>query len=245
MDSFLGAGNLYLDRLASDGTSQGLKQVSVSKFELSTESELKEQISKGRDDFGQVLASVNLPGKTKINLTFDQVDSDVLAMAFMGTATALTQASGSVADQDFVAIADRYVELGKEVVTNVVVKDETDTTTHVVDVDYIVEPTLGLIQAVAGGGITDGATLHVSFDHAEITGKKVEVGNNPIIRARLVLDGKNLTNGKRCKVVIAKARFSSSAVNDYLSGEFFEAPLEGLAEIPDGGGSAVVHTDYD
>ncbi len=41
-NGFLGAGDLYIDRRDSDGNLTGLKLIGSGKFELNTESEMKE-----------------------------------------------------------------------------------------------------------------------------------------------------------------------------------------------------------
>lgn len=238
MDSFLGAGDLYFDRLTSAGVSQGAKlEGSCSKFALNPESELKEQTGKGRDNYGQVIAAATLPGKTNISLTLNQLDASNLAVAFLGDVVAGSQGAGSIdagTPTAVVAIHDRYVEIGKEQLSNVVVKDATDTTTYEVGTDYIIHARLGMIKALSTGAIGDGDTLHISGDYAAITYEQITGGTSPIIRARLVLDGVNYVNGRNCKVVVKSARLKPSTEVDFLSDDFLPLELEGVCEIPEG-----------
>jgi hypothetical protein len=170
MESFLGAGDLYFDRLTSAGVSQGAwLEGAAGKFALNPESELKEQTGKGRSNYGQVISSATLPGKTNISLILNQLDAKNLAVAFLGDVVDGQQASGSIDAGSPIAvdaIHDRYVEIGKEQLSNVVVKDETDTTTYEEGTDYIIHARLGMIKVLSAGSIANGDTVHISGDYA-------------------------------------------------------------------------------
>ena len=235
-DSFLGSGRVFIDRLSDAGVPTGLKIAGAcTKFEINTESELKEQLSKGRDDYGQVLTSVTLPGKSNISLTLNQLDADNLAMAFLGSKTQDNQASGTVTSEAVTAHLGYYSDLAFESVSAVVVKDETDTTTYNVDDDYTVDTRLGMIYAVDGGAISEGDVLHISYDYAAVTKEKIVGADSPILRASLILDGKNMVNGRNVRVIVPLARLKPSTAVDFLSDDFLPLELEGLCEIPDGG----------
>jgi hypothetical protein len=235
MESFLGSGDLYMDRLTDAGVQQGAKTTgSATKFALNPESEIKEQIGKGRTTHGQVSASATMPGKTNINITLNQLDAENLAVAFLGDVSAFTQASGSISGEAITAHADRYTELAKEAVSNVVVKDDADTTTYVEGTDYILHERLGMVKPLSTGDIADGATLHVNYDHAEVTAEKITGGTSPIIRARLLLDGKNFVDGRNCKVLVYDARLRPNTEVDFLSDDFLPLDLTGVCEIPEG-----------
>lgn len=248
-DSFLGAGDLYFDRLTDAGVPQGAKiEGSCTQFALNPESEIKEQTGRGRDNYGQVIAAATLPGKTNIKVTLNQLDAQNLAVAFLGDVVAGGQEAGSIAagaPAVVTARLDRYVEIGKEVLSNVVVKDATDTTTYVAGTDYIVHARLGMIKVLSTGAIVNGATLHVSGDYGAAAWQKIRGGRSPIIRARMVLDGKNYVNGRNCKVLVKNARLKPSTEVDFLSEDFLPLELEGVCEIPEGEDEAVEIFYYD
>lgn len=56
------------------------------KFEIQSESEVRELISRKRESYGQVLKAVTLPGTTTITCDVNDPDKDVLRVAFYGTA---------------------------------------------------------------------------------------------------------------------------------------------------------------
>jgi hypothetical protein len=237
-DSFLGSGDLYFDRLTAAGVSQGAKIAGAcSKFALNPESEIKEQTGRGRENYGQVIAAATLPGKTNISITLNQLDAENLAVAFLGDVVAGQQASGLIdvgSPVELLAILDRYIEIGKEELSSVVVKDATDVTTYVAGTDYVLHARLGMIKVLSTGSITAGAEIHVSGAYAEVNYEKITGGTSPIIRARLVLDGKNYVNGRNCKVLVKNARLKPSTEVDFLSEDFLPLELEGVCEIPEG-----------
>lgn len=238
-ESFLGSGRVFIDRLTDAGVATGLKIAGAcTKFEINTESELKEQTSKGRDDYGQVLASVTLPGKSNISLTLNQLDAENLAMAFLGSQSPNDQAAGTVASgtpEAVIAHVGYYSDLEFEMVSTVVVKDDSDSTTYVAGTDYEVDARLGLIKTLAGGSISEGDTLHVSYTYAKVDKTKIVGADSPILRASLLLDGKNMVNGKDVHVRVPLARLKPSSAVDFLSDDFLPLELEGLCEIPDDG----------
>jgi hypothetical protein len=193
---------------------------------------MREQTGRGRTNYGQVIASATLPGRTNINLTLNQLDAENMALAFLGDVSAFSQASATGATVSLTGIYDRWVEIGKEQISNLVVKDETDTTTYEVDVDYAVNTRLGLIKVIKES--LDGSTLNLTFDAAEVTASKIVGGTSPIIRCRLLLDGKNYVNGRNCKVLVYSARLRPTTEVDFLSEDFLPLELEGLCEIPEG-----------
>ena len=244
MDGFLGAGDLYIDRRDSSSNLTGLQLIGAGKLELFAEAELKEQTGKGRSTYGQVITSATLPGKTNIKITLTEVDKEVLAIAFLGSVAAANQASGSVlvgTPEAIVAHHDKHTELAYESVSAVVVKDETDTTTHVEGDDYEVDTRLGLIKVLSTGSIADGATIHISYTYAAVTKDKITAADSPVISCRVLLDGINYANNKDVKVIIDLARLKPSSAVDFLADDFLPLELEGLCEIVDGSSPFEVH----
>lgn len=237
-DSFLGAGDLYIDRLTSAGVSQGAKVAGAcTQFSLIPESEIKEQTGRGRSNYGQVIAAATLPGKTSIKLTLNQLDAENLALAFLGSTAAGTQESGTISAASPIAVTaihDKWIEIGKEDLSSVVVKDVTDTTTYDVGDDYELNTRLGLIKILSTGAISDEAVVHVSGAYGAVAWTKITGADSPVIRAKLILDGINYVDGRNCKVVVKNARLKPSTEVDFLSEDFLPLELEGVCEIPSG-----------
>lgn len=121
--SFIGTGDLYMDRLTSAGVSTGLVKVgNATKFALKVATESKEMLGRGRANAGQTLASVTKITATTISLSLNQLDLATLATVFMGDRVAQTGAGGNVSNETITAATGKHVELLHGGLTNVVVK---------------------------------------------------------------------------------------------------------------------------
>ena len=244
-ESFYGYGNILFDRRDSSGNLTGLRAVgSCSKMELQSNSEIIEQQGRGLETLGKTIASVIKPGNDTFAASLDQVDKENMAIAFLGQVVADNQSSGSVdagSPLALVAHLGRQIEIGYESLSTVVVKDETDTTTHVLGTDYNLNAELGLIEPLVGGGIAEDDVLHLSFDYAEVNRDKIEAGSNTLIEGRLVLFGINLATNKRVKVEIDDLQIKPSSVIDFLADEFLPLELEGTCRVSGGNPPFVVY----
>lgn len=232
--SFIGSGNILIDVLTDAGVSRGFQiKGNATSLEIKPDSERKEQLGRGRDNYGQVIASVVIPKPTTIGIKLDQVDSELLAMAFSGESEAINQSAGSATDQVVVAKKGRWVELGKINLTDVglVVTNSGATTTYVKGTDFDINYRLGMICALDSGAITDGQELRVDYSWAAKTGKRIRGGTRSSIRASIKLDGYNRVDGKNVIVTVPLTRLNSSQAVDFLNGNWIEVPLSGVVEM--------------
>jgi hypothetical protein len=123
IQSFIGSGDLYIDRLTGAGVSTGfVKTGNVVKMAVQVETETKKLTSKGRDTYGQTLAEIPRITGTNISLTVNQQDVALLAAQTMGEAVELSGAGGTVPAEALVAAHDKYVELAHGGISAVTVK---------------------------------------------------------------------------------------------------------------------------
>lgn len=241
--SFLGNSNVLIDVLTDEGVATGLQlKGNCPSLSIKTDSERIEQIGCGRDNFGQVIASATFAKPATLSFTLDQVDQDMFAMAFFGTNSAFTQASGTVSEaQEVTTVPDRWVEIGKYMISDVVVKDAaTGAITYVNGTHYEINPRLGMIKAISGvsGGIADNAAVDITYAHAAIAGIQMKAMTSTNVRVRLVLDGKNFADGREFKLDIYQARLAPSGDFGFQAGsdkKFMEAQFEATMETPTGG----------
>lgn len=235
MDGFIGVGDLYIDRLAADGSSQGLLPAGNSvKLEIKANADSNDLVSRGRDTAGQVLASVTKQQPADLAISINQVDHTNLALAFMGDTAAINETGGTNTDQPVTALLDKWVELGGREVSSVVVTDDTSSTTYVEGTDYMVNARMGWIKPLSTGTITDAQALLATFDTGAVTGHRVTGATQPTIKAKLILDGKNDVNGKPCQVTIWEAQLKPSEAVDFLAEDYAALALEGTMITPSG-----------
>lgn len=237
--SYLGSGDVYLDRLDADNNPTGYQlEGSAKDFEIQVENETKEQVSKGRSTYGQVLATATIPGKPIVKMTLQKVSSVNMAMAVLGAATSGSQASGSVADEEVTAKQGIFVELSKAKLSNVVVKNSVGDTTYEEGVDYHVDYDLGFVMATKTGDIADAADIKVSFDHAAFDYSDITGNTDPNIKVRIRFGGKNFVDGKTLDCTCFQVALRPTSALGLLSDDFMEVALEGNCEIPESGTTA-------
>ena len=236
MAGYLLEGDLYVD-LYNQGQLTGLKfWEGVAKFAMKPNSELKEQISKGRNKYGQIVASVPIIKPTDFNLSIQSVTPSMLASALQGTVATLSQSAGTTAT-DFDAVAKKgcFIDLGKRNLTNaVVVKNTAGTTTYVNGTDYKVNFAMGFVEILATGAITEGQALKISYGWSATTGNLIQGGTKPLIRAKFVLDGVNLNTGKNEVITVWEAAMTSDSEIDFMADDFISPSFTGRMVTPDG-----------
>ena len=105
---FLGAGDLYLARQVAGVWEDYSGPYECTKLEIKPNVELKEQISKGRSSYGQVIETVAIAQPSDLSVDLAEVNKETLAIALLGTTAALSQASGTLTDEALVAKLDKW-----------------------------------------------------------------------------------------------------------------------------------------
>jgi len=243
---FKGTGKVFIDVLDDSGAATGLQlKGNCKSFSIKGDSDTEEVLSNDRDDFGTVLFSDTIPKPHTVDFVFNGFDVELFAMAFGGVTTTLTQASGATSGTPIAvtAIADRFVEIGKLMISDVVVKDVTDATTYVVGTDYTINTRLGMITALSTGGIGDGDVLHVECSYAAINGSRVSGATKSNVTARIKIDGMERGSSRNFIFNGKKVRLASTTEIALIGNSFVEAAFSGTFQKPDDG-SAVYDLDF-
>lgn len=96
-----------------------------------------------------------------------EISPEMLQRAYLGSLTRANNPSGTaiLANVTIVALGEAYF-VGSKYISNVIVKDDSDTTTYTLGVDYTLDEDKGMISAVAGGAILVNDIIHVTYDNA-------------------------------------------------------------------------------
>lgn len=232
---FLGAGDLYISRQVSGSWEDWAGPFEATKFEIKPNIELKEQVSKGRTTYGQVIETVAIAQPSDLSIDLAEVNKESLAIALLGTTAALTQGSGTLADEALVAKLDKWVALSKAALTgSQTVTHTSGSPTYVEGVDYLVNKQLGWIKAIVGGAITDGQSLKVDTTYDAITGTEIKGSTQTQLRARFKLDGKNFADDLPCIVTVHEAVIAADAAFDFLGDDFATVTMPGRMKTPTG-----------
>lgn len=239
------SGNVFLDLLTDAGVSTGLiGPINTIKLAIKANSESKDRNSTKKEGFGNALDSIPIPAPTEVTFEFDDQPSDLLAALFLGEQSTLTSAAGTLTAADFILPAkQRWVELGQVNFTDVglIVTDGTDPLA--LNTDYVIDYAAGLIRAVAGGAMDTGGAIKVTASYQAVTGTRITGGTKSQIKARIMLDGKNLANGKTIKLDIPQTVLKSDTEIDFMNSEFVTGSLSGKIILATGQTEPYIYTE--
>ena len=235
---FLGAGDLYISRynpttgLFDDFTGP----FEATKFSIKPNVELKEMSSRSRSGYGQVIASVVLPQPAEFTLELPEVNKETLAIALLGTESAINQIAGTLTDAPVtVTSKDTWLDIGKQNITaGLVVKDATGVTTYVMGTDYVLNNRMGWIKILPGSALVKDAVIEVTGAYGAVGGTLIRGATNSQIRAKFRLDGVNFEDQLPVIVDVWEAVISADSAFDFLSNEFASIALPGRLKTPTG-----------
>lgn len=232
---FLGAGDLYIARQVGNVFLDYEGPFECEKFEIKPNVDLKEKVSKGRLTYGQVVETVAIPKPASLTVSLAEVNKTSLAIALLGTTSALAQGAGTMTAITVIAKLDKWVALPFAALTGApVVTHTTGAPTYVSGVDYIVNPQLGWIKALVGGAITDLQSVKLTSTYVAITGTAIAGQTQTQVRAKFKLDGKNFADDLPCIVTVHEAVIAADSAFDFLSNDFNTVSLPGRMKTPTG-----------
>lgn len=250
MSGLMLAGDVYIDRLTDAGVATGyLDPINTTKLAITQpDPDTKTRVSNMKDTLGQALDSVNFPKPAEISIAFDDQPAEVLAMALLGSVEDYTQGSGTVTDEAATLVPGRWVALTKRNINSSgfsLAKASAPSTALVEGTDYQVNRAAGLVKAIDGGAITTSTACLVDYGHAAVAGSTVTGGTRPIVKCKILVDGKNLATGKLCQLEIDEATLSPSGEIDLLNGEFVTTELKGTMKTLSGKTNPYRYVEFD
>jgi hypothetical protein len=232
-------GDLYFDRFSTTGQSTGRILIgNATNLSVNEPTEVKERTSRMRDSFGNALDTVFIKQPAQLELTVDEFNRHVLAIALLGDTVDVTQAGGSITNELITARIGAFVKLDNEQVSAVVVTEDTDTSpvTYVLGTDYEVNLRLGMIRVLEGGAITEGQILRVSYTAAAVSKERTRGGMLPSVVGEIFLDGKNLVTGQSVHFTAPRATLAPNGAVSLLNagGDFGEFQASGRLNLAPG-----------
>lgn len=234
---FLGAGDLYISRYnPTTGRFDPYQgPYEATKFEIKPNVDVKEMTSRGRNTYGQVIESVNLPKAATFTLDLAEINKESLTIALLGEQSAINTAAGTITNEVVTAKVGSWVPLSKSNFTDTgfVVKDETDAVMTLGD-DYEVNYRMGWVKVLPGGTVVDGDEVKVTGSYNATTGTLIRGAVNNEIRARLRLDGVNFVDKAPVIVDVHEGIIAADSALDFLQDDFANLSLPGRLKTPAG-----------
>lgn len=229
-----GALDAFFNFKSSAGVYGGWSQrIHASRFKLDTPSELQEMLSKGRDDYNQVVGSVAVPQPQSFSFTLRGAELEMFRLNWLASVGTLTQASGSVVDEVVNVKGTRFKVVGRDI-SAVVVTSSPAGTTYVAGTDYTLSnarlgffdviPGSSLATAVSGAGAA-GLNLLVDYTRAAVNGVQLLGAASPNIIAQVIGDGINRANLKPFDIFIPECVIAPEDGIDLLADGFAECPF--------------------
>lgn len=236
---FLGAGDLYIERIVATVLQPRKGPYAATKFEIKPVANIKELISKGKSTYGQTLESVPLPGSQEFTVDLNEVDKEGLVLALAGTVSAGAQSAGTdtAATVAAAAVLGDWAQLAhKHYSGAVTVTNSGNTVTYVEGTDYIFNRALGYIKVpVTGSAIVAGQSLKYTATYLATTGSTIiSGGTQSQLRARFILDGINQADGLPCIVTVYEGIIAATTAFDFLADDFNVLSLPGKMKTPTG-----------
>ncbi len=165
---YSGQGSLYIaERDATTGKPKGFIPVG-NVPELSIDIEITKFEHKESESGNRLLdLSIVKEKKGKFKFKLENLTLDNLALGLYGEKA--TVALGNVTGENVIAYKGKKLALAHPDVSSIVVKDDGDITTYVLDTDYTVDAKNGTITVLATSAIVELDVLHVAYSHAAYT----------------------------------------------------------------------------
>lgn len=232
-DGFIGEGTLYIRRL--DRPELGLVQMgNATELSVSMESEVKERISKMRENYGAVLDTVILPKSGELKVVLDDFNEENLAMVFMGALEKQQMTTQTVSDEMVTVDLDRWLSLKHPYLQDAGITVKKDNDDTIAAEHYDIHHRLGMIRLKDTAGVAKGEQIKVSYKTADWDAWVIQANTDSQIKCELVLDGRNRVNGADVKLHIAKATLSPSGAFNFFSEDFNTIELVDRPEVAEG-----------
>lgn len=231
---FLGAGDLYLAHQVNGVFGEYVGPFECKQFQIKPNVAIKEQTSKGKTTYGQVIETVAVQQPADLSVQLSEVAKDTLTLALLGTTSAISQLAGNVADEVISAKQGKWVPLSKAQVTAVVVTNSAASTTYVAGIDYLVNAEMGWIKVLSTGSITEAQSLKVDFAHGALTGTLIAGSTQAQLRVRFLLDGINYADNTPVICSVHEAVIAADSAFDFLADDFNTVSLPGRMKTPAG-----------
>lgn len=245
----LGKGKAFIDLLDASGNSiEGERYLgNTPGFSVTVDSQTLEHYS-SEAGISEKDAEVLQQVSRTINITFDSMSRENLALFVSGSLADITQGTGSVTSEAHNGVKQGYFyQLGQDSsnpsgvrsVSSVVVNGSGGTPTYVEGTDYNVDLTLARIEIIAGGGISDGDDLEIDYDLDAVGWEQVAATSAAAVSAAIRFIADNPT-GENDDMYIPLCNVRPTGELPMIGTDWQQAQLECEALKPSSGAAIYI-----
>ena len=240
--SFLGAGELYVDVYDDDGNLTGELDVgNATSFVVhAPDIETREILTPSSYGYLQATDQCGITRSQQIGFTLTDINRKNLALAMFGTDAVLAQAAGnnSGSPETIVGHVEKWTKLAARNLdpeNPPVVQNAGETTTYTEGTDYEIDYQVGRVMVIDGGTIGDGDSLHVTCTWLAANGWQIDAGTMSRLVASLRMVGRDRSSGRDCEVIIHKASLMHDGDIQWIGGEMASISFSGQLLATDDG----------
>lgn len=183
------------------------------KLTIKPDGDKKVRSSTQVEDFGEAKEVRYMKKPTEIEFGFDEVPSDLLAAALLGSHMTYTQDAGTSQTATRTLVLNKWVSLGALNVSNVAI------TSKVLGTDFVVNNRLGLVKALNSGAA---GSKSITFDVGAVAGDKIIAGTELVIDYALLMEVENSSDGLPGLLEIPKVSVIPGQVFQFLGAKDFQ-----------------------
>lgn len=214
-------GDVYARRFVNNVLSPDIiGPIAGTKLTIKANNEVKQRFGKGRTNHGLLTGSTATGKPSEVELGFNEVEAELMAVLFLGVATALNETSGTVTGESITLVKNKWVKTAQRNISSSAIA------TLTLGTDFIEHPRMGAIKALTDGAV--GAKT-LAYSHGAITGTRIAVGVDSKIDVEIIFDGVNLEDNSETYIRIPKITLTPSAAIDMLKGDYVDGEFKGEA----------------
>jgi len=214
-------GDVFLRRYVGGVLSDDvIGPIGGTKLTLKANSEIKQRFGKGRANHGLLTGSVARSKPSEVALGFNEVDTELFAIMFLGTAAALSVAGGTVTGESITLVENKWVKTANRNISLSAIATKT------LGVDFKEHPRMGAIMALNAGAA---GVQSLAYTYGGITGTRISGGVSSQIDVEIVFDGLNLEDDSEAYVRIPKITLTPNSDIDLLGDDYVNADMTGNA----------------
>lgn len=202
--------------------------IEATKLGLKAENEVKPRFTKRRGVHGKKVGSLSSGKPSTGSLGFNGVNTEMLALLFLGEAVALSLGSGTLTSESTTLFHEVWVKVSQRNISAVTITGSVEGT------DFEVDRRVGAIKALSSGNLVDAGAVTFNATYAGVTGVLIKGGTESTIEVEISMDGVNREDGTDAFVRIPKIALTPGSDMDLLADDYIDADFSGEIELVDG-----------